>query len=158
GAAFILEGSSIGGDVDQLRLRSNNATTVGSVVSIQANWGYIDIDHTKITSWDEAAIGGLGGPDTEYDTYKRAVISAISFQDKDGVTARPSYLNVNASDVGYLGSSSNTGLYWTVNSSNPAVLTTVHVFGNVTGSRIHDSYYGLSTKGADSGLFFTNNE
>jgi parallel beta-helix repeat protein len=158
GAAFILEGSSIGGDVDQLRLRSNNATTVGSVVSIQANWGYIDIDHTKVTSWDEAANGGLGGPDTEYSTYKRAYISAISFLDKDGVTARPSYLNINSSDVGYLGSSSNTGLYWTVNSSDPAVLGTVHVFGNVTGSRIHDSYYGLSTKGADSGLFFTNNE
>jgi parallel beta-helix repeat protein len=158
GALLALEGSSIGGDVDELRLLSNNATGVGNVVSIQANWGYIDIDHTKVTSWDTAANGGLGGPDTEYATFQRAYISAISFLDPDGVTAHSSYLNVNQSDVGYLGYSSNPGLLWTVNSSNPAVLATVHVFGNVNASRIHDSYYGLSTKGADSGVFFLNNE
>src|SRR5262249_33933141 len=72
GAALLLEGTRIGGDVGQLRLHSNNSTAANSVVNLTANYGWIDIDSTQITSWDDAANGGLGGPDTEVSTYKRA--------------------------------------------------------------------------------------
>jgi parallel beta-helix repeat protein len=155
GAALILQGSSLGGDVNQLRLKSNNSAALGSVASIVANWGDIFINGTSVTSWDEAA----NGPDTEIATFKRAFIEAISVLDKDGVTPRPSYMNINNSTISYLGySSSNPGLHWQVNSTNPAVLQTLHVFGNVSNSHISYNYYGVSTKGADSGMYFTGDE
>src|SRR5216117_2521006 len=51
GCALVLHGSGAGGDVNELRLLSLNSAT-GSVVSVTADWGTIDIDSTKITSWD----------------------------------------------------------------------------------------------------------
>ena len=98
GAKLVLHGSPVGGDVDGLRLKSNNATSTNNFVMIQADWGTVDIDSTKITSWNEIT----GGPDTEYTQYKRAYIRVRSRLGSDGVTPRESRMDIKNSDIGYL--------------------------------------------------------
>src|SRR5438477_8131816 len=57
GAKLILHGTKIGGDVNELRLQSNNdpdsEPSDTNIVSITADWGFIDIRSTFITSWDD---------------------------------------------------------------------------------------------------------
>ena len=67
GAKLVLHGSPVGGDVDELRLKSNNLSG-NTFIMVRADWGTVDIDSTKITSWDESA----SGPDTKYAQYGRA--------------------------------------------------------------------------------------
>jgi poly(beta-D-mannuronate) C5 epimerase len=155
GAQLLLHGTSIGGDVDELRLRSNNSLDANSIVWISADWGAIDIQSTRITSWDEAA----GGPDTETDTYGRAYIRVRSSLASDGVTAQESRMDIIDSDVGYLGyyAAEAYGLSWKVNGAQPNLYDLVNVYGNVQGSRIHDNYFGIYTFGG-YGMQIRNNE
>ena len=152
GAKLILHGSPIGGDVDELRLKSNNATSTNNFVIIQADWGGIDIDSTKIVSWDEVA----SGIDTEYALYKRAYINIRSRLDIDGVTPRESRMDIKNSDIGYLGynGAEAYGLAWKVSSGS---FDTVGVFGDVTNNTIHHNYFGVYTYGAQA-MTFLNNE
>jgi parallel beta-helix repeat protein len=156
GAELILHGPSIGGDVTQLRMKSANTTGVNSVVYIRAQWGELDINTTSITSWDPAANGGAGGPDTEYATYGRAYIDVRSYL--DGTTPRLSSMNINNSNIGYLGSAWGDleGLAWNVYGSQPNLLSTVTVTGDVTNSTIHDMYAGAFVNGG-VGMTFRNN-
>ncbi len=155
GAHLLLHGTSIGGDVDELRLRSNNSSDANSIVWISADWGTIDIQSTRITSWDEA----VGGPDTETDTYGRAFIRARSSLAADGQTPLESRMDVINSDVGYLGyyAAEAYGLSWKVNGAQPNLYDLVNVYGNIQGSRIHDNYFGIYTFGA-YGMQILNNE
>src|SRR5207249_1873099 len=98
-AELDLVGIGLGGDVDQLRIKSDNTATANNYSWIQASWGNIKIKGTKVTSWDAA----VGGPDVETDTYGRAYIAAISTLDADGVTPHESRLDIDGSDIGYLG-------------------------------------------------------
>ncbi len=155
GAAFVVLGEAAGGDANELRLRSNNTTGPGSFVSVKADWGVIVLDGVKVTSWDEAA----NGPDLLPATNNRAFIQVASSLDADGVTARESVMNINNSDIGYLGyGDSIPGVYWTVKTTNPAVLARVRVFGTVTNSKFHHNFYGAGIKWASGGITFTNNE
>ena len=61
GATLQLHGSTAGGDVDVLRLRSLASNAATEVQAITAHWGTIDVDGVDITSWDDAA----NGPDTD---------------------------------------------------------------------------------------------
>ena len=151
GAKLILHGSPMGGDVDELRLKSNNLL-INNFVIIQADWGTVDIDSTKITSWDENA----GGPDTEYTQFKRAHIQVKSRLGGDGVTPRESRMDIKNSDIGYLGyaGSEAYGLSWKVIGGNFVI---VGVFGDVINSTIHHNYFGLYTFGAEA-MTFRNNE
>lgn len=151
GAKLVLHGSPVGGDVDELRLKSNNLN-INDFVIIQADWGIVDIDSTKITSWDENA----GGPDTEYALYKRTYIQARSRLDSDGVTPRESRMDIRNSDIGYLGySGSETyGLSWKVVTGS---FDNVGVFGDVVNNKIHNNYFGIYTFGAQA-ITFLNNE
>lgn len=162
GATLLLHGTAIGGDVNELRLLSANTGATNSLVRIEANWGNIDIDTTKITSWDPAANGGLGGPDTEYSTYNRAFIRARSFLEADGVTARESRMDIKNSDIGYLGyhGAEAYGLSWKVNGNfgaavvdaagNPTyeLFEKVNVYGDTKNNHIHNNYFGIFTYGA----------
>ena len=142
GATLQLHGSELGGDVDELRLRSNNTSAATSTVFVRAHAGNISIRNTKVTSWDEAA----GGPDTEYATYKRSFINARSFLDSAGVPQQ-SRMDIADSEIAYLGyfGAEAYGLTWKV--LGP-VLDRVDVFGDVTNSRIHHNYFGAYTYGA----------
>ena len=146
GAKLVLHGTAIGGDVDELRLRSNNASTAGSIVYIRAQWGVIDMDTTKVTSWNSA----VNGPDTEYTTYKRSYIHVRSYLDSDGVTARESRMDIKNSDVGYLGyyAAEAYGLVWKVYGSQSGLFDKVNVKGDIKNSRIHHNYFGVYTYGA----------
>src|SRR5215212_835456 len=49
GARLVLHGTKIGGDVNELRLQSNNTGEPNSFVYVSADWGSIDIRSTSIT-------------------------------------------------------------------------------------------------------------
>ena len=72
GARLALHGTKIGGDVNELRLQSNNDGAPNAYIYVSADWGTLDIRSTKITSWDDAA----QGPDTESGALRRACARA----------------------------------------------------------------------------------
>jgi mannuronan 5-epimerase len=155
GATLVLHGTNIGGDTNELRLKSQNSRAPGSQVYISADWGTIDINNTKITSWNDA----VNGPDKEYSTSHRAFIHARSSLNPDGVTADESRMNIANSDIGFLGFNGieSYGLSWKVNVATPDLYAKVHVLGDVTNSHIHDCFRGPYTFGGN-GMHFLNNE
>jgi parallel beta-helix repeat protein len=155
GAELVLHGTGIGGDVNQLRLKSNNSTSANGIVWISADWGSIDIRSTSITSWDDAA----NGPDTQYGTYGRAYIRVRSSLDANGVTPHESRMDIVDSDIGYLGynAAESYGLTWKVIGSQNNLFDKVNVYGDVQNSRIHHNYFGVYTYGA-YGMNIQNNE
>jgi parallel beta-helix repeat protein len=153
GSSVSLHGSSIGGDVDELRLLSRNVE--GGFVFISAEHGTIDIQRTRILSWDTAA----SGPDTEYATYGRAWIRVRSMLAPDGITPLESRMDIRESDIGYLGyaASESYGLVWKVIGSAAGLYDKVQVRGDIFGSRIHHNYFGVYTYGHQDGVW-TGNE
>jgi parallel beta-helix repeat protein len=146
GATLELHGTEIGGDVNQLRLQSNNNSNFGAFVVLRADYGTIDIRNTKITSWNDAA----NAPDTEYSTYGRAYIHARSSLASDGTTALESTMNVINSNISYLGfnGSEAYGLVWKVLGTQSNIHDLAKVYGDIQNSRIHHNYYGVYTFGA----------
>jgi parallel beta-helix repeat protein len=147
GARLVLHGTKIGGDVNELRLQSNNTGEPNSFVSLTADWGSIDIRSTSITSWDDA----VNGPDTESGALRRAFVRVRSSLDPDGVTPRESRMDIIDSDIGYLGShdAEAYGLTWKVIESpvsSYGALTNlynlVNVYGDIIHSRVHHNYFG----------------
>jgi mannuronan 5-epimerase len=158
GSRVVIHGSSAGGDVNELRLRSNNTAELNHFITVLADWGSIDINGSKITSWDES----ISAPDTEYLTYGRAYLRVRSRLDIDGVTPRESRMDIVNSDIGYLGypGSEAYGLSWKVlgqDTIGPSVFDIVGVYGDVVNSKIHDNYFGVYTYGAEA-MTFINNE
>ena len=126
-------------------------------IKILADWGSIDINSTKITSWDE----NVSGPDTDYFN-GRAFIHVRSRLDGDGVTPIESRMDIRNSDVGHLGypGSEAYGLSWKVlgkDTVGPEIFDNVGVYGDVVNSEIHDNYFGVYTYGAEA-MTFINNE
>lgn len=157
GAKLILHGSPVGGDVNELRLKSNNTTDVNNFVMIRADWGTIDVDSTKIVSWDEIA----GGHDAEHALYKRAYINVRSRLDADGVTPRESRMDIKNSDIGYLGHNGAEayGLSWKVlgsTSNDKTIFDSIGVYGDVVNNKIHHNYFGVYTYGAQAMTFVDN--
>jgi len=155
GAKLELHGTGIGGDVDQLRLQSNNSQGTNQFVIINADWGSISIRSTSITSWDDA----VNGPDVEYATFGRAFIGVRSELAADGVTPLESRMDIFDSDIGYLGydSSEGYGLSWKVIGRQPGLFDLVNVLGDIQNSHIHHNYFGVYTFGA-YGMQWLNNE
>jgi parallel beta-helix repeat protein len=152
GARLNLHGSAAAGDVNELRLRSDPTVFVW----VRAEWGTIDLDRTKVTSWNDAA----GGPDLDYAGNKRAFIHVRSLRDPATQQARESTMNIADSDVGYLGTNAaeSYGLVWKVSGTPTADLfANVDVYGQVTGSRLHHNYFGAYTYGAN-GMLWEGNE
>ena len=164
GATLVLHGTKIGGDVNELRLKSNNdPLNPDDVVSITADWGAIDIRSTFITSWDDQ----VNGPDTEYTTYRRAFIRVRSFLGNDGATPYESRMDITDSEISHLGShnAESYGLTWKVNppKNNPGyspitnLYNLVNVYGDIKNSHIHNNFFGVYTFGA-YGMQMANNE
>lgn len=152
GATLQLHGSGAAGDVNELRLRSNNTSASTSIIYLRAYAGNISMRSTKVTSWDEAA----GKPDTEYKTYKRSYIHVRSFLDANG-KAQQSRLDISDSDLGYLGHNAAEayGVTWKV--MGTGVFDRVDVLGDVSNSRFHHNYFGAYTYGA-FGMKWVGNE
>jgi parallel beta-helix repeat protein len=158
GSVLVLHGTGAGGDVNEFRLQSLNTVAAGSVVSVVADYGSLDISNTKILSWDSLS----DGPDTEYQNFGRAHILVRSSLSTNGVT-RESRMNITNSEIAYLGydAPDSFGLAWKVGGTNPtptnSIFDVVNVYGNVVNSHIHDNYYGIYTLGA-SGMLCSSNE
>ncbi len=151
GATLQTVGTAAGGDTNELRLMSNSS----AFVNIVADWGKVVISNTKVQSWDEA----LGAPSTKI-TNGRAYIDVRS-RYVNGV-ALQSRMDITSSDVGYLGYdyAESYGLVWKVEgatATDKTVFNHVDVLGDVTGSRLHNNYFGLYTFGA-YGMRIDNNE
>lgn len=154
GATLILHGTAIGGDVDELRLKSNNEAN--GIVYIRADWGNVDIRSTKVISWDTIA----NSVDTEYATYARSFIHVRSRLGGDGVTAFESRMDIIDSEIGYLGhyAAESYGLVWKVSGRGPSDLyDKVDVHGDIINSYIHHNYFGVYTYGA-YGMVWRGNE
>ncbi|MCC6235420.1 MAG: right-handed parallel beta-helix repeat-containing protein [Verrucomicrobiales bacterium] len=153
-----LHGSTLGGDVDELRLLSNNTADPHAFVWISADYGTLDIRNTRITSWDEA----VGGPDTEYASFGRAWIRARSSLGPDGLTPLESRMDIIESDVGYLGyhGSEAYGLVWKVTGVHPDpeqdIFDHVNVYGDILNSRLHHNYFGMYSFGHQGGQWMGN--
>jgi parallel beta-helix repeat protein len=163
GAQLKLYGPAIGGDVAELRLKSDNTTDPNAIIELRADWGYLDIRNTKVTSWDSAA----NGPDTEVDVYRRAYIHARSTLDPDGVTAHESRMDVINSEICYLGSHNTEayGLVWKVvdttavylpPGSTQTIFDVVNVYGDILNSHLHNNFFGMYSYGEFGGHFATN--
>jgi len=161
GARLKLYGPTIGGDVTELRLKSDNQTN--GFVELRADWGWLDIRHTKITSWDSA----VNGPDTETTTHRRAYVRARSTLDPDGVTAHESRMDVLNSEICYLGSKNTEayGLTWKVvdttavhlpPGSTNTLFDVVNVYGDILNSYIHHNFFGVYTYGHYGGQWRSN--
>jgi mannuronan 5-epimerase len=146
GGTLRLWGRRAGGDVDELRLRSDNTAAPHAIVALTADHGVLDIRATRVLSWDTAA----GGPDLEYETYGRAFIRARSRMRSPTLTRLESRLDVTDSEIGWLGFDANEsyGLVWKVVAPDPYVFDHVRVYGNVVRSHIHHNYFGLYAAGA----------
>jgi parallel beta-helix repeat protein len=153
GARLVLHGTKIGGDVNELRLQSNNEGQPNEFVSVTADWGSIDIRSTKITSWDDA----VNGPDAESGALRRAFIRVRSSLAPDGVTPRESRMDIIDSEIGYLGShdAEAYGLAWKVieTTNRPYGSVTnlynlVNVYGDIIQSRVHHNYFGHYSYGS----------
>lgn len=167
GARLDLHSRGSGGDVDQLRLRSASSALKSEVSAVTAQYGVLDLLGVKLTSWDPAT----GAPDTDVslpagaasDARGRAFIRALSYLDTDGVTARTSRMDINGSDLGYLGfnTAESQGVAYKARGCGASTTTTVcaqvGVVGSETNSRFHDNFMGTYTWGADA-IAFTGNE
>src|SRR5689334_12056803 len=153
GVTLALHGSAIGGDVDELRLRSNSGS---DFVYLHAEYGTLDIDSTRIRSWNTSS----NTVDGEYAT-GRAFIRARSFLDSGG-TARESRMDIRNSELSYLGynAAESYGVVWKVigdPGSDFSLYDQVNVYGDITGSHLHHNYYGMYSFGLQGGQW-TGNE
>jgi mannuronan 5-epimerase len=146
GGTLRLVGKGAGGDVNELRLKSENSDAPGSFISVTADHGTIDIRSTRVISWDSAA----NGPDLEYEGYGRAFIRARSRMRSMVLIPLQSRMDITDSEVAYLGYNANEsyGLVWKVVAPDPFVFEYVRIYGNVVNSRIHDNYFGLYSAGS----------
>lgn len=154
GSTLRLHGSAAGGDVDELRLRSDNVRARRSFVSITADHGVLDIRSTRVFSWDTVA----GEPDREYERHGRAFIRARSRLRSMMLVPLTSRMDIVDSEIAYLGYNANEsyGLVWKVIAPEPYVFDYVRIHGNLLRSHIHDNYIGVYTSGVKDALWRDN--
>lgn len=153
GSTLALHGTSVGGDVNLLRLLSRNGSQPYHV-KIQARHGIVEIVDSVITSWDTVA----AGPDTQQSN-GRAYIHVNSL--KESGIVKESRMDIIDSEIAYLGynAAESYGLVWKVRGgeSNHAIYDEVEVYGEIRNSYIHHNYMGMYSFGA-FGLLIDNSE
>jgi hypothetical protein len=159
GSTLVLHGSAAGGDVNELRLLSiNSVTPCDCTVSIKTDWGNLDINGARITSWDTVG----GAPNMNTLGFGRASILALSSLSTNGVTAQNSRMDITNGEICNLGGGANSdyyGLVWKVTGLDPNPATNIHgvqVYGQVVNSQLHDNYIGAYTVGAYGMLWLRN--
>jgi poly(beta-D-mannuronate) C5 epimerase len=172
GATLRVRGPAAGGSVATLRLMSRPDGTRPGVVEITAEHGTLEFRSTAVTSWDETANGGAGGPDLDPAVPAtagpggkgRAFVRAVSYLEgglPDGAE-RESRMDIVDSDLGYLGwfAGEAYGVAYKARgcgATTPAVCARLDVLGTQVGSRFHHNYMGTYTWGA-LGMTFEGNE
>ena len=146
GARLNLFGEDNGGDVNTLRMRSEEA----GFVTIIADWGQVDIRNTFVTSWDTTTQSA-----DENLEDGRSFITVRSFLGEDGIP-NVSRLDVIDSEIAYLGyySGEAYGLTWKVSDDN---FEQVDVIGDLRNNYLHHNFRGHYSWGA-FGSVLDNNE
>jgi parallel beta-helix repeat protein len=165
GAHLKLYGPSIGGDVGTLRIQSNHALGSNGIVQLRADPGWLDIQNTKITSWNPA----VNGPDIINNIYTqpRSFVHARSTLDPDGHTAHEARMDIINSDIGYLGyhATEAYGLTWKVVDTTAKFIPAgspnnlydlVKVYGNIENSHLHNNCFGMYSYGEYGGIWINN--
>jgi parallel beta-helix repeat protein len=146
------------GDVKELRLQSLPSGAVRDVSAITAQYGTINIQGVKVTSWNGT------GPDTDLTVPTggrgRAFIRALSVM--EGSTPRASTMNIVDSDLGFLGfnGAESYGVAYKARGcgvATPDICAKLDVLGKEINSQFHDNYMGTYTWGAH-GMKFTENK
>jgi parallel beta-helix repeat protein len=140
--------------VRELRLRSQ-ASAAGqtatatidhsSFVYIRADDSDINIDNTKIFSWDPQANNGAGDYDRDPANGRAYLLAKFA-----------STMNIRNSEIGFLGSrdGESYGLSWRdINDPKEPDQLRTRVTGEVINSLIHDNYYGIYTYQASNMTF-----
>ncbi len=155
------------GEVGELRLHSNNGDNQNQVISIHTDWGFLDINSTKIISWDVTS--SPAGPHKNLNTNSqpRAYIRTNSSLEKITNSStnndvlyqqHESTMNIKNSEISYLGYQGGQayGLTWKVNEPI-GTYAAIDVYGDVIGNYIHHNHFGIYTYGAH-GMKITDNE
>jgi parallel beta-helix repeat protein len=154
GAILVLHGGAQGGDVDELRLRSDPGPPLSDFTPadphvaalLRADWGGLDLDGVRVISWDTTT----GSPDLD-PTDGRAYVAVRSVF-KDGV-ALESRMDIRRSELAYLGyhSAESYGVVWRIpdgDETGSTLFDVLNVYGDVEDSHFHDNYFGAYTFGA----------
>ena len=161
-------GAAAPGDVNTLRIRSLADDLPTDVNVITAAYGTIDADSVTVTSWDNNANGGAGGPDTVVNLPSGApstdrarsfvnVESSLGANGSDDESAM-TIANSTFEYLGYYGTESYGVSYKAEGCSHTAVSVCNQVI--VTGSEINsvfeDNYMGTYVWGGDNMTFQDN--
>lgn len=136
-------------DVEQLQLNLTSSTvtwlklksTPSGFIWFKSYNANINIQNTKITSWDT----GAGNVDTVYSDGRAFVLTKYN-----------AWMDINNSELAYLGYPGGEayGVSWRIRTGTKGQY---YVTGTVTNSKFHHNYYGVYTFGAD-GMVFRGNE
>ncbi|MDP2909877.1 MAG: hypothetical protein Q8N69_02275, partial [bacterium] len=80
GSSLSIHGDSAGGDVNELRMKSDGSGNI----SIRSKGGAIDISGTKIISWDKSK----NGPDADFSNGRAFISAQSSVKDGKKIEAR----------------------------------------------------------------------
>ncbi len=157
GSKLILHGSAVGGDVNELRILSLNFPSNSPPLTLEADYGSLDLNSTKITSWDT----NTSGPDTNALGGSRAYLAVFSSPSSNSPTALNSRMDITNSELCFLGgtNSNGSGVVWKVSGADPNPSNNpygVVVSGNVVGSLFHGNNIGAYTFGASNMLWLNN--
>jgi parallel beta-helix repeat protein len=154
GAVLFLHGSARGGDVDELRLRSDPGPVLPDftladpkvAASVRVDWGGLDIDGVHVISWDTTK----NGPDVDPHDGRAFIATRSEYR---GGQAYESRMDIRRSDISYLGyhAPESYSVAWRVvdgDSIGLKVFDLANVYGDVEDSHFHDNYFGGYTFGA----------
>ena len=163
GVTLRIRGISVGGDADEFRLVSSSE----KIVNLRAHGGSLDIDSTRIFSWDSTSRSY--DEDIEDGRSFISCLSEILTDHEETCEGRAKNdmgegrMDITNSEISYLGydGSESWGLSWKVRGccaekTNPEVFGLVGVYGNMYDSDIHHNYYGQYSYGHRGGDWSNN--
>ncbi|CBJ32199.1 Mannuronan C-5-epimerase [Ectocarpus siliculosus] len=165
GVTMNLKGTSVGGDCDELKIRSS--TTL--IHAVRGHGGNLDIYKTLIQSWDENLLTAHILADDSTGDEPRSYIACTSEVVNENDTCDSGYaredkgecrMDMVDSELGHMGyfASESYGITWKVRGfcedmSNPEVFDNVNVYGDITNCDIHHMWYGMYSYGHQGGVW-----
>ncbi|CAN0056993.1 unnamed protein product [Pylaiella littoralis] len=163
GAVLYCKGTDMGGDCNELRIRSNGPE---DFYEVRGHGGSLYFESTIVTSWDTTT-------NSPQETYEggRSFLNCVSEREHEGDACDGQAKNdmgecrmdLLDSEIGYLGwfDSESYGITWKVRGfckdlSNHDVFTRTNVYGDIMGCDIHHNYYGHYSYGHQGGVWTDN--
>ena len=149
GSTLLLHGSAVGGDVDELRLKSDSLA--GASSTSPPSTATSTSTRTRIRSWNASA----SGPDTDYAD-GRAFIRVRSYLDADGVAPLSRAWTSSTATSATSATTPPSPTAWCgrcIGDHGPtsSCSTRSTCVGDIIGSHIHHNYFGIYTYGHNGG-------